>query len=99
MEWTRQTIRVETTIHTAAKSDDSESEVDVDPGLMEIFKPFMAASNSEFVIRSEVAPKPNTATYHHDRGTRHFNRLIAWLRTKGVSARTPLHSLRKMTPP
>lgn len=95
MEWMRQTIRVETTIHTAAKSDDSESEVDVDPGLMEIFKSFMAASDSEFVIRSDVAPKPNTATYHHYRCTRHFNRLIAWLRTKGVSARTPLHSLRK----
>lgn len=95
MQWTRQTIRVETTIHTAAKSDDSESEVDVDPGLMELFKTFMAESDSEFVIRSEVAPKPNTATYHHYRCTRHFNRLIAWLRTKGVSARTPLHSLRK----
>ncbi len=95
MEWTRQTIRVETTIHTAAKSDDSESEVDVDPGLMEIFKTFMAASDSEFVIQSDVAPKPNTATYHHYRCTRHFNRLIAWLRTKGVTARTPLHSLRK----
>lgn len=95
LDWTRHTIRVETTVHTAAKSDESESEVDVDPGLMDLFKTFMAASDSEFVIRSEVAPKPNAATYHHYRCARHFNRLIAWLRTKGVAARTPLHSLRK----
>ena len=95
LDWTRQTVRVETTIHTAAKSDESESEVDVAPELMALFKTFMAASDSEFVIRSEVAPKPNTATYHHYRCTRHFNRLIAWLRTKGVTARTPIHSLRK----
>lgn len=94
-DWHHCTIRVETTIHTAAKSDESESEVDVDPGLMEIFRTFMVASTGEFVIESKVAPKPNAATYHHYRCARHFDRLITWLRAKGVTARNPLHSLRK----
>ena len=95
LDWTRNTIRVETNVHTATKSDESEKEVDVDPRLMVIFKDFMAQSKSEFVIQSEVAPKPNTVTYHHYRCTRHFKGLIVWLRSKGVTARNALHSLRK----
>ena len=95
MNWFSNTIRVETTIHTAAKSDDSENEVDVDPGLMEIFKGHMAKSQSQFVIDSGVAAKPNTTTYHHYRCARHFNRVVTWLRSKGITSRTPLHTLRK----
>jgi integrase len=35
-----------------------------------------------------------TATYHY-RCERHFDRLIRWLRSKGVTASNPLHTLRK----
>jgi integrase len=95
MQWHRNIIRIETNIHTAAKSDESENEVDVDPQLMEVLRGYMAQSKGEFVIASKVAPRPTTSTYHHYRCERHFGELIAWLRSKGITARNPLHTLRK----
>lgn len=94
IDWTRNVIRVETTIHTAAKSHDSENEVDVDPGLLKILKGYMAESQSQFVISSPIQPRPNVR-YHHYRCDRLFNRLIKWLRAKGVASRSPIHCLRK----
>src|SRR5439155_18672367 len=38
IQWHRSTIRVETTEHGGTKSAESEADVDVDPGLLEILK-------------------------------------------------------------
>ena len=51
-------------------------------------------SASPFVIEAPGLPKPQ-ARYVHYRCQAHFERLAAWLRTQGVSAHKPLHTLRK----
>jgi integrase len=95
LDFTRNVIRVETTIYTAAKSEESENEVDVDPELMALFRGYMADSQSQFVIQSVVAPRPNAASYHHYRCYRLFKLTVAWLRGKGLTARNAIHCLRK----
>jgi integrase len=95
VDYARNQIRIETTEHTTAKSDESEALVDVDPGLIEMLRSFMAASQSPFVINSPNAPRPNAASYHHYRCSKVFDRLIAWLHSKGMKARNALHTLRK----
>ena len=95
IDWRRNVIRVETTIHARTKSPDSENDVDVDPGLLSILKAYMPQSQSEFVINSPVRPRVHAASYCHYRAERHFNRLIRWLRSKGVNTGNPLHTLRK----
>ena len=95
--WDRNQIRVETTEHGAAKTAESESEIDVDPGLLEILKGYMPkpGAGSPFVIESPIAPRPQSFKTHHYRANRHFRDLIRWLRGKGLSARNAVHCLRK----
>jgi len=94
LDFGKSIIRVETNVYTEAKSDGSEEDVDVDPDLMEILRAYRIDCQSVFVINSAVKPR-QTSTYHHYRCERHFDGLIKWLRSKGVTARTAIHSLRK----
>ncbi len=97
IQWERNTIRVETTEHASTKSTESEADVDVDPGLLEILKGYKPkpGNGSLFVIESPVQPRPQSVRNHHYRCNRLFNELIAWLRGKGLTARNALHALRK----
>jgi hypothetical protein len=47
-----------------------------------------------FVIMASGVPKPR-ATYIHYRCQKHFERLTAWLRKKGIKENKPIHVLRK----
>ena len=60
IQWHRNAIRVETTEHGGTKSAESEADVDVDPGLLEILKTYMPkpGKGSPFVIESPVEPRP-----------------------------------------
>jgi len=95
--WHRNAIRVATTEHGGTKSAESQADVDVDPGLLAILKTHQPtpANPADFVIRSANGPRANTASYHHYRCNRLFALLIKWLRSKGISARNPIHALRK----
>ena len=95
LDWHRNVINIETTVHTAAKSSASEGEVDVDPGLLEILRGYMRPGGGEFVIQSANRPTHQNGASYHYRCDRHFNGLIGWLRGKGVTAQNPLHTLRK----
>lgn len=97
IQWDRNAIRVETTEHGSTKSAESEADVDVDPGLLEILKTYMPKPGkaSPFVIQSPVKPRPASTRNHHYRCNRLFKELIDWLRGKGLTARNALHSLRK----
>lgn len=95
LDWQRNVIRVETTVHTAAKSNASEGEVDVDPVLLAMLKEYMKPGAGEFVIKSPNKPRHQKSASYHYRCDRHFSHLIAWLRSKGVTAHNPLHTLRK----
>lgn len=88
-------IRVENTATASLKTVDSRGEVPIDPGLISTLRGFRAKATGEFVIESpseESGPKAWGRMY---RAARVFERLYAWLRGKGVSARKPLHELRK----
>jgi integrase len=97
IQWHRNTIRIETSEHGSTKSADSEADIDVDPGLLEILKAYMPkpGNGSPFVIQSPIAPRPESTRNHHYRCNRIFGELIAWLRGKGLTARNALHALRK----
>ena len=92
--WNEGVIRIEATRHFQPKSEDSTGDVDVDTELLEIFRGFFAHTKGSFVIESSNAPRIG-ATYSHYRCQKEFEKLTAWLRTKGVAANTPLHTLRK----
>jgi integrase len=97
IQWHRNTIRVETTEHGGTKSAESEADVDVDPGLLEILKTYMPkpGKGSPFVIESPVQPRPQSVRNHHYRCNRQFKGLVSWLRGKGLKSRNALHALRK----
>jgi hypothetical protein len=87
-------IRIETTQHFAAKTEDSYADVPLDPEMTALFRGFRAQGEGPFVIESSVAPK-HDAAYSHYRCEKIFQRLIQWLREKGVQGKNPIHVLRK----
>jgi integrase len=97
IQWQRNAIRVETTEHGGTKSAESEADVDVDPGLLEILKGHMPepGKGSPFVIASPIQPRPDSVKTHHYRCNNLFDQLITWLRGKGIESRNAIHALRK----
>ena len=93
--WDEGLIRIETTEHYRPKSHNSEGDVRVDPELMELFRGYHARRKSEFVIESDSPPPPFDAPYGVYRCMNEMRALLAWLRSKGVVSKTPLHTLRK----
>src|SRR6516165_9955739 len=91
--WDRGVIRVQATQHFDAKTEDSLGDVVVDDELLEVFRGYRARATSAFVIES--ADQPKFVSYSHYRCQEVFDRLIAWLRKKGVKGNKPLHTLRK----
>lgn len=92
--WEEGIIRIEATRYFHPKSEDSVGDVEVDSELLEIFRGFHARANGDFVIESDVAPRPG-ATYSHYRCQRLFEALGKWLRDHDIAGNKPLHTLRK----
>jgi integrase len=92
--WTENVIRIEPTEHFDVKSEHSIGDVPVDVELMTIMRGFAARAQSNFVIESRNLPRKR-ATFENYRAQVVFERLSAWLRSKGVSAQKPIHELRK----
>jgi hypothetical protein len=92
--WSQRRIRIEATRYFHPKSEDSLGDVEIDTELLKVFRGFYARAKSDFVIESEVAPRPE-ATYSHYRCQRDFEALTKWLPGKGVPGAMPLHTLRK----
>ena len=92
--WDEGVIRIEATHFFRPKTADSEGDVLVDPELLEIFRGYHARAKSEFVIESDRCPD-NGKLYDHYRCQRAIQDLITWLRSKGITSKTPLHTLRK----
>ena len=87
-------IRIETTRHFRAKSEDSLGEVDLDSGLVALMRVWKATAKGEFVIESDVEPRLGK-NYAHYRANRVSDDLAQWLRAQGVEDRKALHTLRK----
>ena len=87
-------IRIEITRYFQPKSEDSLGEIEVDREVIETLRTYYPKAKDRFVINSPNAPRPK-ATYEHYRCEKEFNALIKWLRSKSITAKNPLHSLRK----
>lgn len=86
-------IRIEATNWFEPKAG-SAGDIEVDSELLDELKRFMFEATGPFVIESKLQPNlgSNSPSY---RAQRHFKFLIGWLRSKGVSAQKPIHTLRK----
>jgi integrase len=94
LDWGKGTISIEATRWFTPKSEDSTGDVEVDAEVMELFRGYQVSASGDFVIESEVSPRPQAA-YSHYRCQREFEALNKWLREHGVQGNRPLHTLRK----
>jgi integrase len=90
MRFDENVIRIEPTQHFDVKTEHSIGDVPVDAALMNVFRNFAARAQSNFVVESKL---PRSRAMYRSQVV--FERLSAWLRSKGVSARKPIHELRK----
>ena len=89
-------IHVEITEVSSLKSVDSHGAVAIDSTLSSILQGFRARAKSEYVIESDTAATPPTAPWgRRYRCQSTFDRLIGWLRARGIDSRSPIHVLRK----
>ncbi len=92
--WDLGIIRIEPTKWFQPKSEDSIGDVEIEAELLSIFQMYRGKASGSFVIESMVRPILE-AKWEHYRCASVFENLIAWLRAKGVTTNTPLHTLRK----
>ena len=87
-------VRIERTEYFQPKSEDSSGEIDLDTELLALLRGWNAQASGAFVIESTRKPKHETSRVSY-RCEPHFGTLYAWLRKQGITARKPLHELRK----
>jgi integrase len=92
--WKEGKIRIETTEHSTLKTSDSAGDVPIDKELAALFRGWHAKASGLFVIEADGEPRTDTS-YANYRAQRHFDALIKWLKSRGVTALKPLHELRK----
>jgi integrase len=95
IDFTRKLIRVETTEAANLKTADSRDEVALDDDTIAILRGFHAKKTGPFVIEAEGIGGGPKKWGQHYRACAVFDKLNAWLRKHGVTARKPLHELRK----
>ena len=89
-------IDLDATKYFKPKSENSGTEVDIDPELTTLLRGYHAKYKNagEFVIQSDIMPLLKSKVPQY-RANRHHQALITWLRKQGVDARKPIHTLRK----
>ena len=95
VDFSRQLIRVESTDAASLKTADSRDEVAIDANTISLLRSFHAKKTGPFVIDGEGAEGGPKKWGQNYRAGAVFDRLTAWLRKHGVTARKPLHELRK----
>ncbi|MGA7215568.1 MAG: tyrosine-type recombinase/integrase [Terrimicrobiaceae bacterium] len=95
IDFERALIRVESTEAASLKTADSRAEVPIDPGVVEVLRGFRAKASGLFVIEAEGGEYGPRVWGRHYRADAVFTRLNHWLRKHGVTARKPIHELRK----
>jgi integrase len=92
--WNDSVIRIEETEYFAPKSSDGAGDVEIDKELLAKFRDWHARATGAFVVEADAEPRIAT-TYAHYRAQEDFDALIEWLCSKGITAKKPLHELRK----
>jgi integrase len=92
--WNENVVRIEPTRYFHPKSEDSIADLPVDPELIDVFRKYFAKAKGPFVIKSDrptLPPRP----HQYFRCAPVFDRLVAWLRKRGLNGNKHLHTLRK----
>jgi len=87
------TLHVRRTPYFEPKTDESERLIDLAPAAVEVLRGFKNGCKSEFVMQGGDANP--SASYGYYRADCTWRDLLVWLKGKGVTARTAIHSLRK----
>jgi len=95
IDFDRGVIRVEHTDTASLKSADSRGEVPIDASVVELLRGFRARATGAFVIEGGDGVSGPRMWGRNYRVQSVFDRVTAWLRKHGVTARKPLHELRK----
>ena len=95
VDFNRQLIRVESTDSASLKTADSRDEVAIDENTVAILRGFHAKKKGHFVIDGDGAASGPKKWGQNYRAGAVFDSLTDWLRKHGVTARKPLHELRK----
>ena len=95
IDFGRQLIRVESTDKASLKTADSRGEVPIDEHVVSILRGFHAKAQGDYVIEASGGQGGQKKWGQHYRADFVFTRLTDWLREHGVTARKPLHELRK----
>jgi integrase len=95
IDFERGLIRVEHTDTASLKSADSRGEVPIDASVVELLRGFRAYATGAFVIEGGDGVAGPRLWGRHYRVQSVFDRVTAWLRKHGVTAKKPLHELRK----
>ena len=92
--FTASKLSVEPSVYHGLKSKNSSGDIDLDADTLALFLSDREKHlNSIFVIESRKLPKKSkTRKYRCDEV---FERVLAWLRAKGVESTKPIHTLRK----
>jgi integrase len=88
-------IRVEHTDTASLKSADSRGEVPLDASVVELLRGLRARATGAFVIEGGDGVSGPRMWGRNYRVQIVFDRVTAWLRKHGVTAKKPLHELRK----
>lgn len=94
VDFSKREISVQVSKHYQLKSSEADSIVTIDQSTADLLRGYRKQSDSEFVVSSNrPAQMPKEPSDY--RCSSHYSKLCKWLRGKGVSSRTPLHTLRK----
>jgi len=88
-------IRIEHTDTANLKSADSRGEVPIDASVVELLRGFRARATGAFVIEGGDGISGPRMWGRNYRVQSVFDRVTTWLRKHGVTAKKPLHELRK----
>lgn len=95
IDFERGVIRIEHTDTANLKSADSRGEVPIDASVVPLLRGFHARKTGAFVIEGGDGVAGPRAWGRNYRVQNVFDRVTAWLRKHGVTAKKPLHELRK----
>ncbi len=95
IDFQRGVIRVEHTDTASLKSADSRGEVPIDASVVDLLRGFHTRKTGAFVIEGGDGVAGPRAWGRNYRVQSVFDRVTAWLRKHGVTAKKPLHELRK----
>lgn len=90
--WDTSAIRIEISEVFSPKSG-STGDIPIDAEIVSLLETWQSENGGDYVIKG-VDPRP-AASYAHYRADRHQKTLVSWLREKGITAKNPIHSLRK----